>query len=114
MKAEVWISPEVLRELLNLGRRLSARLTLKQYLAWNNDYLPLLAKMSVARLRRKVSVCRDPAYDIYLSLAASIEADILVTGDKDLLSIHKRTLGTVGLGKLAILTPREFIEKNGG
>ena len=109
MGAEVWTSPEIRRELLNLSQRLSARLTLKQYLAWNNDYLPLLSRMQVARVRRNVSLCRDPGDDIYLSLAWTVAADYLVTGDKDLLSISLERLRASGLGKLAILTPKDFL-----
>lgn len=36
----------------------------------------------------RVTVCRDPKDDIFLSVALAGEADVLVTGDEDLLTLH--------------------------
>ena len=36
----------------------------------------------------RVTVCRDPKDDIFLSVALAGEADVLVTGDEDLLALH--------------------------
>lgn len=35
-----------------------------------------------------IAVCRDPKDDFLLSLAVSANADLLVTGDEDLLVLH--------------------------
>lgn len=46
-------------------------------------------------------VCRDPDDDRILALARSFEADLLVTGDDDLLVLH-------AWEGIAIVRPREF------
>jgi putative PIN family toxin of toxin-antitoxin system len=54
-------------------------------------------------LRRHVHVCRDPKDDLFLECAVLANADVLVTGDKDLL-----TLGSYAGTK--IVTPIEYVE----
>jgi putative PIN family toxin of toxin-antitoxin system len=46
-------------------------------------------------------IVRDPDDDLILFCAVAAEADLLVTGDKDLLAIGEH-------GKIRILDPREF------
>src|SRR3990170_2740930 len=50
--------------------------------------------------------------DAYLGLCASIQADYLITGDKDLLSVDptRRSASLIGL---RILIPGEFLEPAG-
>jgi len=50
--------------------------------------------------------------DAYLGLCASIQADYLITGDKDLLSVDP-TRSSASLIGLRILIPREFLEPAG-
>jgi len=54
-------------------------------------------------LRHNVHVCRDPKDDMFLECAALANADVLVTGDKDLLSLG-------GYGRTKIVTPIEYVE----
>jgi len=59
--------------------------------------------------KHEVVVCRNPIDDAYLSLCAGVMADILVTGDKDLLAVDPAV--TQGLpSNLKIITPRQFLE----
>jgi putative PIN family toxin of toxin-antitoxin system len=51
-----------------------------------------------------VIVCRDPKDDAFLSLAVSAEADAIITGDPDLLTLHP-------FEDIPILTPRQFLER---
>ncbi|WP_420237903.1 putative toxin-antitoxin system toxin component, PIN family [Telmatobacter bradus] len=37
---------------------------------------------------RKVRACRDPRDDLFLEVAVNGEANVIVTGDEDLLSLH--------------------------
>ena len=39
-------------------------------------------------IKDRIIVCRDPKDDKYLELAVSVQADCIVTGDKDLLVLH--------------------------
>ena len=47
-------------------------------------------------------VCRDPKDDFILECAVTGSADIIVTGDKDLLSLNP-------YGAISILTPRQYL-----
>ncbi len=51
-----------------------------------------------------IRVCRDPRDDKFLEVAVHGRADILVTGDQDLLVLHP-------FHGVAILTPAEFLER---
>jgi len=48
--------------------------------------------------------CRDPDDNNILHLARTIDADLIITGDKDLIVLKK-------FGNTAIINPRTFIEK---
>lgn len=53
-------------------------------------------------LRGTVHLCRDPADDMILECAERAHADLIVTGDKDLLSLATH-------GRTAIVTPAEYL-----
>lgn len=53
--------------------------------------------------RKKVNVCRDKKDNQILGLCLVGEADFLITGDKDLLSLKK-------FGNTKILKPKEFLK----
>ncbi|MFO7777515.1 MAG: putative toxin-antitoxin system toxin component, PIN family, partial [Nitriliruptoraceae bacterium] len=50
-----------------------------------------------------VTISRDPDDDRLIEAALAANADVIVTGDQDLL-----TLGSIG--QIQVLTPREFVE----
>ena len=51
-----------------------------------------------------VKACRDPKDDKFLEVAINGEADLIVTGDKDLLALHP-------FRGVQIITPREYIDR---
>lgn len=51
---------------------------------------------------RPVKVCRDPDDDKFLSLAVNGKANVLVTGDSDLVDLHP-------FQEISILRPAEFL-----
>jgi putative PIN family toxin of toxin-antitoxin system len=51
----------------------------------------------------EVHECRDPKDNMYLELALSGKADVIITGDVDLLTLHP-------FSNTLIVTPKEFIE----
>lgn len=51
-----------------------------------------------------IKACRDPKDDKFLEVAINGEADLIVTGDKDLLVLHP-------FRGVEIITPREYIER---
>lgn len=52
---------------------------------------------------RTVDICRDPKDNMILELAAEIDADYIITGDKDLLVLAK-------FEKTEIANPQQFLE----
>lgn len=52
----------------------------------------------------QVSICRDPRDNMFLELAKEIQADYLITGDKDLLELKQ-------FETTKILKPSEFINQ---
>ncbi|HEY3488985.1 MAG TPA: putative toxin-antitoxin system toxin component, PIN family [Candidatus Deferrimicrobiaceae bacterium] len=69
----------------------------------------LFGHCRMVEVPEKLSLCRDPKDDAYLSLCGAVGADILMTGDKDLLEIDPRTFPG-SLRQLRIYTPRQFME----
>lgn len=77
-----------------------------------DKYLPLEDRLKVVNLletksqlievREPVIACRDPKDDKFLALALAIQADCLVTGDKDLLVLHP-------FRDIPILSPSDFL-----
>ena len=50
-----------------------------------------------------VTECRDPHDDKFLELAVNGNAEYIISGDRDLLSLHP-------FREIAIVTPRDFLE----
>ena len=50
-----------------------------------------------------------PGDDMLLDVCLAGRADVLVTGDADLLSVDAEQLRAVGLASLRILTPRAYL-----
>jgi|ERR1017187_791056 putative PIN family toxin of toxin-antitoxin system len=55
---------------------------------------------------RLAGICRDPKDDFILECAETGNADLIVTGDKDLLSLGR-------FGATEILTPRQYLDRAG-
>jgi len=51
-------------------------------------------------------ICRDPKDDFILECAQTGNADLIVTGDKDLLSLKS-------FGSIQIVTPRQYLDISG-
>ena len=92
-------SEQLLREL---------RITLRNKFSVNPDELPLLTQLNEqaeivrpARLRERV--CRDKDDDVVLATALAGKAEVIVTGDDDLLVLK-------AFREIRILSPRRFLE----
>jgi uncharacterized protein len=86
-RGAVVMSLETLRELHEvLAREKFARYVSPER---REDFLlALVERVELVDPVEAVHVCRDPADDKFLELAASARADYLVTGDQDLLSLN--------------------------
>ena len=69
------------------------------------EFLKQLTKNTLVtkNISRTVYICRDPKDNMILELAAEIEADYIITGDKDLLVLAK-------FEKTEIASPQQFLE----
>lgn len=108
-REELWISPAIQAEWLGLADKISRKLTGDQVTALKARLLALLAGAHRIDAPATVRLCRDPADDAYLSLALAANADVLVTGDDDLLSLSATARNGAGLASLSILSAREFL-----
>lgn len=62
----------------------------------------LLREARLVEIKEKVRACRDPKDDKFLELAVNGEADCIVSGDEDLLSLDP-------FRGISILTPDKFL-----
>ena len=66
--------------------------------------LRLAPLVEIVEVVQRVQACRDPRDDKFLEAAANGRADVLVTGDKDLLELDP-------FRGIAILTPAAYVDR---
>ncbi len=109
----IYISDEIEKELYGVIGKLANRISPQVFeeLKRQINIIIRITKKIKSKKSIKIKICRDPKDNAYLELAKLAKADILVTGDKDLLSLTLQDLKRVGLRKLNIITPRELIQQ---
>lgn len=68
--------------------------------------LRLAAVIEIVEVVQAVQACRDPRDDKFLEAAVNGRAEVLVSGDKDLLKLHP-------FRGIAILTPASYLDRQG-
>jgi uncharacterized protein len=63
----------------------------------------LMAAAELVTIAQRVVACRDPTDDKFLELAVNGHADLLVTGDADLLALNP-------FRDIPIVTPATFVQ----
>jgi putative PIN family toxin of toxin-antitoxin system len=106
---EVYLSESVVQELLGVLTGRSKKLSKDQILYIRDKIEQLLALATTISLSTHVVLSRDPKDDHYLSLCKEADAEFLVTGEKDLLSLSEDKLKANGIS-CKIVTPQEFLE----
>lgn len=97
---EIVTSPALLDEL----RRVLAYPKLQAVIGDADELIKLLALAAiVVTPREAVEIVRDPDDNRLIEAAQAGQADVIVSGDQDLLTL-------VHVGKISVLTPREFLE----
>ena len=106
---DVFVSTSILQELEGVLKRLSKKLSSEKigYLQETMDQLLRVAHR--IPVSTHLSISRDPKDDHYLSLCKEAQADFLITGDKDLLSLRPEVLKKNGIACL-IITPATFLD----
>lgn len=106
---EVFTTNKITRELLALPEKLSSKLNEEKQNILAHYFKTLLRQTTVINSHVKINICRDPKDNAYLEACFASKANILLTGDKDLLEISMEELNKSGLSKLKILTPAKFL-----
>jgi putative PIN family toxin of toxin-antitoxin system len=106
----IFLSPEIAAEIETAIERLSPKLGRERTAALHSLWAKLRSLCRETVPVNTARICRDPKDDAYLGLCASIQADYLITGDKDLLSVDPAR-SSASLKGLRIVTPREFLEQ---
>jgi putative PIN family toxin of toxin-antitoxin system len=107
---EVYLSQAIERGLTEVFSKLSKKLKREQITFLNERMRELIGMAKQVSVSTRVVLSRDAKDDHYLSLCKEMEADFLITGDKDLLSIPPEALKENGI-PCRILTPQEFVER---
>jgi len=66
------------------------------------DLMQMLARAELVEIAERIAACRDPTDDKFLELAVNGRADLLVTGDGDLLALNP-------FRDIPIVTPAIFV-----
>jgi len=101
-KGKILISLNVVAEL----NEVLAREKFNKYVSEQERVEFLIALLQEAIFIEVVEVvteCRDPHDDKFLELAVNGNAEYIISGDRDLLSLHP-------FREIAIVTPRDFLE----
>jgi len=109
MVLKVYLSPDVVAEIGETIVRLSPKLGEERAKVLSSLWMRFQSLCRMTEPERRVSICRDPKDDAYLSLCAGAGADYPITGDKDLFAVDPGKESGLP-GDLKILTPREFLE----
>lgn len=99
-KMTLLVSAPILVEYREVLERMTGSSGTAIFTKWNR----LLTEFSeIVEPRKRAGICRDPDDDKYLEAAAGGNAQVLVSGDKDLLVLKK-------IDGIPILTPRAFLQ----
>ncbi len=82
-----------------IGRPYLARLIAP---AARNRMMQLMAGAELVTITERIAACRDPKDDKFLELAVNGCADLILTGDNDLLVLHP-------FREIAIVAPATFV-----
>ena len=67
------------------------------------DLTKMLAAAELVAIRERITACRDPRDDKFLELAVNGHADLIVSGDTDLLALNP-------FRGIAIVAPASFVQ----
>jgi putative PIN family toxin of toxin-antitoxin system len=71
--------------------------------SFRDDLAKMLARAELVPISEHVAACRDPTDDKFLELAINGHADLIVTGDGDLLALNP-------FRQIPIVTPAAFVQ----
>jgi putative PIN family toxin of toxin-antitoxin system len=106
-EATIYVSPILLKEYRDvpITLELEGKIDHVQLKALISGIAAFVARAKVVHPQRRLSICRDRADNMLLECCLESNANILITGDNDLLDIKDLSFD------LKILTPRKFLEE---
>jgi len=106
-ETDIYVSPSILKEYREVPLLLEdeKKLTQAQLKALISGLAAFVTRTIIVYPRTKISICRDPADNMLLECCLESKADILISGDRDLLDIKVLPF------HLKILTPKKFLEQ---
>ena len=105
---KVYLSQNITQELQGVIPKLSKKLSGEQ-IAFIQEKMEQIVDMAKhVAVSIHLVLARDAKDDHYLSLCKEIDADFLITGDKDLLNISEALLKKNGISS-QIITPQAFL-----
>jgi putative PIN family toxin of toxin-antitoxin system len=106
-ETDIYVSPAILKEYREVPLILEdeKKLSQAQLKALISGLAAFVTRTIIVYPRMKISICRDPADNMLLECCFESRADILISGDRDLLDIKVLPF------HLKILTPRKFLEQ---
>ncbi len=110
-KMRVFVSEPIIKEVSAVIRKLAKKLNEPQKRLFRQLIKRLFNQAEMVSIPGKLSICRDPADDIYLETCQVARAHYLVSGDKDLLEVAPDLLKKNKLGRLKILSPADFCKE---
>jgi putative PIN family toxin of toxin-antitoxin system len=104
-ETDLYVSPALLKEYRDVPLALEAegKLTSLRLKALISGLAAFVTRTIIVHPRLKISICRDPADNMLLECCFESKADILISGDRDLLDIKVLPF------HLKILTPKKFL-----
>ena len=106
---EVYLSQPIAQELQGVISKLSKKLSGEQITFIQEKMEQIVDMAKHVTVSTHVVLSRDAKDDHYLSLCKEVEADFLITGDKDLLNISEALLKKNGIS-CQIITPQAFLD----
>jgi putative PIN family toxin of toxin-antitoxin system len=70
--------------------------------SFRDDLAKMLARAELVAIAERIAACRDPTDDKFLELAVNGRADLIVSGDADLLALNP-------FREIPIVTPAAFV-----
>jgi len=109
--AQIWVSPELLAEYRQVPTELeaAAKITREQTTALVSGIAAFVSEANLCYPKQHLLISRDPEDNMVLECCFASRADVLITGDADLLEISRTSLRASGLRRLRILRPRSYV-----
>ena len=90
VEGRIFVSPDLLKEYREVPSALAKRgkIENRQFRDLIAGIAAVVANASLVYPKERLEICRDPADDMLLECCLAAKADLLVTGDQDLLSLR--------------------------